>query len=131
MPAMTDWVAAVLIVTGALFMFIAALGLVRMPDLLTRMHATTKAAVFGVGLVLVGVCVHFATAMVLARAVAIVFFVLLTAPVAAHAIARAGYFIGVPLWKGTVRDDMKDRYDADTHHLASGEPPPGDAGPDG
>ncbi|MFO7639789.1 MAG: monovalent cation/H(+) antiporter subunit G [Candidatus Competibacteraceae bacterium] len=116
---MIDLLAGLLLLVGALFMFIAALGLVRMPDLMTRMHATTKAGVLGAGLMLLGVAVYFSEADVLARAVAIILFTMLTAPVAAHAIGRAGYFVGVPFWEGTVKDELKDRYDPDTHILAS------------
>jgi multicomponent Na+:H+ antiporter subunit G len=116
---MIDLLAGLLLLVGALFMFIAALGLVRMPDLMTRMHATTKSGVLGAGLMLLGVAVYFADAGVLARALAIIIFTMLTAPVAAHAIGRAGYFVGVPFWEGTVKDELKDRYDPDTHILAS------------
>jgi multicomponent Na+:H+ antiporter subunit G len=118
---MIDLLAGLLLLVGALFMFIAALGLVRMPDLMTRMHATTKSGVLGAGLMLLGVAVYFADAGVLARALAIIIFTMLTAPVAAHAIGRAGYFVGVPFWEGTVKDELKDRYDPDTHILASPE----------
>ena len=47
----------------------------------------------------------------------LILFILLTAPVAAHAIGRAGYFVGVPLWDKMLKDDLKDRYDPDTHIL--------------
>jgi multicomponent Na+:H+ antiporter subunit G len=118
---MIDLLAGLLLLVGTLFMFIAALGLVRMPDLMTRMHATTKSGVLGAGLMLLGVALYFADAGVLARALAIIIFTMLTAPVAAHAIGRAGYFVGVPFWEGTVKDELKDHYDPDTHILASPE----------
>lgn len=118
---MIELLAGLLLLVGALFMFIAALGAVRMPDLMTRMHATTKSGVLGAGLMLLGVALYLAEAGVLARALAIIIFTMLTAPVAAHAIGRAGYFVGVPFWEGTVKDDLKDRYDPDTHILASPE----------
>jgi multicomponent Na+:H+ antiporter subunit G len=70
-----------------------------MPDLLTRMHATTKAGALGAGLIMLAVAVHFAEAAVVARAVGVILFIMLTAPVAAHAIGRAGYFVGVPFWE--------------------------------
>ncbi|MDD3516923.1 MAG: monovalent cation/H(+) antiporter subunit G [Chromatiales bacterium] len=109
-----QWAAALLLLVGAIFMFIAALGVLRMPDLLTRMHATTKAGVLGAGLMLAGVALFYWELAVTVRAAAIVGFTMLTAPVAAHVIGRAGYFTGVPLWKGTVRDELKDRYGQDS-----------------
>ncbi len=117
---MIDLLVGVLLITGAGFMLVAALGVWRMPDLLTRMHATTKAGVLGAGLILLGVAIHFFDTTVTVRVVAIVGFVMLTAPIAAHAIGRAGYFIGVPLWEGTIKDELKGRYDEAQHTLSSG-----------
>ena len=114
-----ELIASVLLMLGGGLMLIAAVGLYRLPDLLTRMHATTKAGALGAALIIAGVAVHFADASVTARAAAIIVFIVLTAPVAAHVIGRAGYFVGVPLWEGTIRDDLKDRYDPDTHILHS------------
>lgn len=125
---MTDVLASLLLVLGAAFMLVAALGVWRMPDLMTRMHATTKAGILGAGLMLLGVAVVFAEIAVWARVAAIIAFVVLTAPVAAPAIGRASYFVGVPLWSKTLKDECRGRYDAKTHTLASGtgdEPPGG------
>ena len=97
---------ALLLVSGALFMLLAAVGLVRLPDLYTRMSATSKAATLGVSLILLGAAVHFGTAAVAGRAVVIVTFLFLTAPLAAHAIGRAGYRRRSPLWEGTVADEL-------------------------
>ncbi len=55
------------------------------------------------------------------RAVLIVIFVYLTAPVAAHVIARAAYMVGVPLWERSVADELADKYDPDTQQLRSYE----------
>jgi multicomponent Na+:H+ antiporter subunit G len=96
----------VLLVFGAAFMLLAGVGLVRLPDLYLRMSATSKAATLGASLVLLGAALHFGTPAVAGRAAVIVAFVFLTAPVAAHAIGRAGYRRGSPLWEGTVADDL-------------------------
>lgn len=98
--------AALLLVSGALFMLLAGVGLVRLPDLYTRMSATSKAATLGASLVLLGAAVHFGTAAAAGRAVVIVAFLFLTAPLAAHAIGRAGYRRGSPLWTGTIEDEL-------------------------
>ena len=115
----SDWVAALFLLAGALFMLLAGLGALRMPDLLMRMHATTKAGALGSGLIMIAVAAHFWEAGVTARALAATLFIMLTSPVAAHVIARAGYFTGVPMWSRIVRDELKGKYDADTHTLAS------------
>lgn len=106
---MSDWIAAILLVLGSAFMLIAAVGVVRFPDLIIRMHAATKAGGPGVGLVVIAVAVHFAEAQVTTRAALVAVFLLLTAPVAAHLIARAAYLTGVPLWSGTTLDEMRRR----------------------
>ncbi|MDT0501992.1 MULTISPECIES: monovalent cation/H(+) antiporter subunit G [unclassified Halomonas] len=117
---MTDIVGEGLVLVGALFMLLAALGVVRLPDLLTRMHATTKAATLGVSLVMLAVALHFAQVAVVARAFAVILFIMMTAPVAAHVIGRAGYFVGTKLWEGTLKDELKPNYDPLTHELRSG-----------
>ncbi|QFT86037.1 Na(+)/H(+) antiporter subunit G [Halomonas sp. THAF12] len=125
---MTEVLTAAGLLTGSTFMLLAALGVVRLPDLLTRLHATTKAATLGVSLIMLSVAVHFAETAVVARALGIILFLMLTAPVAAHIIGRAGYFVGARLWDGTVKDELRPHYDPLTHRLRSGreeddEPP--------
>lgn len=102
---MSDMIVSILIVLGGGFAAVAGLGLLRLPDVLVRMHATTKAGTLGVGLIVLGVSVHFASSLVLAKALLIIVFLFLTAPVGAHLIARAAYRRGIPLWKKTRRDD--------------------------
>lgn len=99
-------VVAALLTAGAVFMLLAALGLWRLPDLLLRMSATSKAATLGASLMLLGAAAHFGTGAVAGRAIVIVAFLFLTAPVAAHAIGRAGYRRGSPLWEGMIADEL-------------------------
>jgi multicomponent Na+:H+ antiporter subunit G len=106
---------------GALFILLAAVGFVRMPDFYLRVSVTTKAATLGIGLVLGGAALYFADMAVVTRVFAIILFLLLTAPVAAHMIGRTSYFIGIRLWKKSVMDDLKGQYRKDTHELMSGE----------
>jgi multicomponent Na+:H+ antiporter subunit G len=117
---MTDIIVSILLLTGASFMLLAAVGIVRLPDLPTRMHASTKAGAMGAMFTMAGVAFFFADGVVFARAFAIVVFILITSPIAAHVIGRAGYFIGTPLWSGTVKDELRDNYDSQTHNLKSG-----------
>ncbi len=121
---MTNVIAAVLIVGGTLFMFVAAVGLLRLPDLYTRMHAVTKAGTLGVGLVLVAAAVAFGEVSVTARALVALLFVFLTAPVSAHMIGRAGYLGNVRLWEATAFDDWGTGYE---ELRREGEEPPTEA----
>ncbi|KPQ29469.1 MAG: multicomponent Na+:H+ antiporter subunit G [Marinobacter excellens HL-55] len=122
---MSELIVSILLLTGAGFMILAAVGILRLPDLPTRMHASTKAGAMGAMMTMAGVAMHFADVVVFTRAFAIVIFILITAPIAAHVIGRAGYFLGTPLWEGTIKDELKDNYDERTHSLYSGfEPAP-------
>ncbi|EKO3555913.1 monovalent cation/H(+) antiporter subunit G [Vibrio metschnikovii] len=129
---MTDLIIAILILTGSFLMLLAGIGINRMPDLLTRMHATTKAGALGVGLMVVAFAVvNWGDMAFVVRALAVVVFVILTAPIAAHVLARASYFVGVPQWDGVVKDVIKERYDLETHELASRHLPVKEAEPAG
>lgn len=97
--------AGALMLLGTSFMLIAAIGLLRLPDLYTRMHAVTKAGTLGVGFLLVSAAVSFGEVSVATRAVVALLFVLFTAPVSAHLIGRAGYLGNVPLWEQTSFDN--------------------------
>lgn len=117
----SDLLAAVFLLAGCLFMLVAALGVFRMPDLLTRMHATTKSGVLGAGLIMCAVMLFFGESSVTLKALAVMAFTTLTSPIAAHTIGRAGYFIGVPLWEKTLKDELQGRYDEQSHTLRSEE----------
>ncbi|MGB1836107.1 MAG: monovalent cation/H(+) antiporter subunit G [Marinobacter adhaerens] len=117
---MSEIFVSILLLAGASFMVLAAIGIVRLPDLPTRMHASTKAGAMGAILTMAGVALHFSDSAVAARAIAFIVFILLTAPIAAHVIGRAGYFTGISLWSGTTKDELRERYDPDTHKLYSG-----------
>src|SRR3954454_18807558 len=106
---MSERISAVLLVVGALFMLLAGLGVLRLPDLFMRLQAATKASTLGVGCLLLGAAVHFQELGVTTRAVLVIAFFFLTAPVGAHVIARAAYAVGVPLWEGTITDALRDR----------------------
>jgi multicomponent Na+:H+ antiporter subunit G len=104
---MTDVLTAILWVLGSGFALLAAVGVVRMPDVFTRMQASTKASTLGLGCLLLGAALQFGDFGSVIRVVSIGAFVLLTTPVSAHVIARAAYFANVPLWEGTVIDERR------------------------
>jgi multicomponent Na+:H+ antiporter subunit G len=100
-------VAMALLLFGTLFMLVASLGVLRMPDLYTRMSASAKASTFGIGMILVAALVWFPDAATKAVAVVAIAFMFLSNPVGAHMIGRAAYLVGVPLWEGTIVDEMR------------------------
>lgn len=108
---MTSYWTAALLLAGALFMLLAAIGLLRLPDLFTRMSATSKAAGLGSSLSLLAVAVHFNELDVTTRAIAAIVFIFMTIPVAAHMIGRAGYLSQVAISSRTVKDELDGMYD--------------------
>lgn len=103
-------VSGAFLVIGTVFTVLAAVGIVRMPDLFTRIQTATKASTLGVACVMLAAAVHFGDLGTVARAVLVIAFLFLTAPVAAHAIGRAGYFHGVPLWQRSDTDELREHY---------------------
>ncbi|KHE91724.1 Na(+)/H(+) antiporter subunit G [Candidatus Brocadiaceae bacterium S225] len=115
-----EWICAILLVSGALFMFVGALGVVRLPDLFTRMHAATKSASFGSVLMLCAVAVYFGEVWIIFETLLVIFFIFLTTPVGTHMIGRVGYLLGTPLWQGTVINELQGRYNMRKRVLESG-----------
>jgi multicomponent Na+:H+ antiporter subunit G len=110
-----------LLLIGAFFIFVAALGVLRLPDLFMRLHANTKSATLGVGCIMLGTAIYFGEISVTTRSLAVIAFLFITAPVGAHLLARAAYFSGIPLWEETISDDLRGHYDLKTHELHSEE----------
>jgi multicomponent Na+:H+ antiporter subunit G len=103
---MFEFLIAGLLTIGALFAVIAAVGILRMPDFYMRISATTKASTLGATFILAATAMYFDDAGVTGKIIAIIAFVILTTPVAAHMIGRAAHRSGVLLWKESVRDDL-------------------------
>jgi multicomponent Na+:H+ antiporter subunit G len=103
----TDIATAILWLAGAAFALLAAIGVLRMPDVFTRMQASTKASTLGLGCLLLGAALQMGDLASFIRAASICAFILLTTPVAGHVIARASYFADVPLWSGTLLDERE------------------------
>jgi multicomponent Na+:H+ antiporter subunit G len=99
---------AALLLVGTLFMLVAALGVARMPDLFSRMQASAKAGTLGIACVVAAVGAHFAELGVSIRALVVVLVLVVTSPVSAQAIGWVAYRMGVPLWHGTRREDLRD-----------------------
>ncbi|MAA99825.1 MAG: Na+/H+ antiporter subunit G [Stappia sp.] len=96
----------IVLVIGSLFSLIAAIGLLRLKDVYMRMHAGSKAGTLGSGLMLIALAVHAHQIDVITRAIAGVVFFLLTAPVAAHLLAKAALEVGYRPCADTKIDEM-------------------------
>ncbi len=102
---MIQWLSGGLFIAGATFALLAGVGVVRMPDVFTRMQASTKASTLGLGCLLAGVALRNPELAFVVRAASIGAFMLLTTAVAAHVIARAAARSGAPIWPGTLVDE--------------------------
>jgi multicomponent Na+:H+ antiporter subunit G len=105
---MSAVVASLLLIIGSLFCLVAAVGMLRLPDTLIRMHAATKAGTLGAGCILAAEAVVADELGTTMKAVAVIVFLLLTMPVAAHLISRAAYHRGIRLFDKTWFDDLRD-----------------------
>lgn len=104
---MINIIAGLLLITGAFFALVATVGLIRLPDVYSRMHAASKAGTVGSGLMMIALAFTAGDTGTAIRALAGVVFFLLTAPIAAHLLARAAYKVGYQLWTGSVVDEMQ------------------------
>ncbi|KAF0239276.1 MAG: multicomponent Na+H+ antiporter subunit [Prolixibacteraceae bacterium] len=86
---MNKIIISVFILLGSFFILVAAIGILRFKDLYGRLHATTKATSFGLLLMLVGVSLFFNIFPVYMKSLLIIIFIFLTAPLAAHSIAKS------------------------------------------
>lgn len=91
MSTLVDVLAAACLLSGAMLSLAAGLGLLRFPDLLSRMHAATKPQVLGLLLILIGTALRLGTVVDITTLVLVGAFQLATAPVAAHMVGRAAY----------------------------------------
>jgi multicomponent Na+:H+ antiporter subunit G len=105
---MMDFATGILWIVGSSFAFLAALGVLRMPDVFTRMQASTKASTLGLGCLLIGAALQLGDLASILRLVSIGAFTLLTTPVSAHVIARGSYRADIALWDGTVLDERRE-----------------------
>nr|WP_263315139.1 monovalent cation/H(+) antiporter subunit G [Mammaliicoccus sp. Marseille-Q6498] len=103
-------ISVIMMVIGAFFSLFAALGILRLPDVFSRAHASGKASTLGVMLILTGVLIyfigkdgHFNVQLLLG-----IIFIFITGPLAGHLVSRSAYYMGVRPSERTVRDDLKD-----------------------
>lgn len=102
-----DVVSVVLILLGTLLTLIAAIGLVRFPEVLSRMHVATKPQILGLLFILFGLALRLRSLLVLGLLVLVGLFQLFTAPVAAHMVGRASYRTRLISSKHLVVDELE------------------------
>ncbi len=122
---MVDILAGLLILIGTFFTVVGSIGLIRFPDVLCRMHATTKTTTLGAGTILLAATLKYGHSPIGLKSLLAVAFLFLTAPVGAHMIARAAYRARTPLaTQRMVADELKEVADRNAYlfELDEGRP---------
>jgi multicomponent Na+:H+ antiporter subunit G len=96
---------AIAIALGVFFMFLSSVGVLRLPDFYSRLHAPTKAATLGLFFLFIAVAIGVPEKVVVTKALLALIFIAATAPVGAHIMSRAAYRSGVKPGPGTVVDE--------------------------
>lgn len=91
MSSATEFIVSALILLGAVFALLGSVGLARLPDFFTRLHGPTKATTLGVGAMVLASAIYFTATQpgFSLHEIAVMVFLFITAPVAAHLLAKA------------------------------------------
>ncbi|KGP73117.1 monovalent cation/H(+) antiporter subunit G [Pontibacillus yanchengensis] len=102
-----DIVIMLFLLSGTFFIISSSIGILRFPDVYTRLHAATKGATLGVAGIMIGsfLFMYIENGIVSGKLILGIIFVLITAPVSGHMISRAAYRSGVRLWDKSIKDD--------------------------
>lgn len=103
---MIEWIVFIFLIVGALFVLISAIGILRLPDLYMRMHATTKTTSMGITLILLATMMAFPNITNILKGLLVIIFIFLTSPLGAHMIGKAGLIRKIEKWHKNVRDDF-------------------------
>ncbi len=114
---MNEIIIIALLLVGSLAIFVAAVGLLRMPDVYLRISSTTIAATFGVASILLAVALHFEDLGYALHVFGVIIFLILSVPVGSHMLGIAAYIAELPMWKGTSVDQLKNRIDIETGNV--------------
>ncbi len=86
-----EWAGNALLLVGSLAVLVGGIGILRMPDVYTRLHAASVTDTLGAGAVLLGLCLHAEPGIHLAKLLLILLFLWMTSPVSSHVLAKAAY----------------------------------------
>lgn len=120
--SLLDWVASICFILGCSLNLIAAIGALRFPDLLARMHAATKPQVLGLMLMMIGLAASLGSSQLAWKLLIVVLFQFMTAPVSAHMVGRSGYRTGKVHEELLVVDEFTE--DLDRARTIAENPPP-------
>ncbi len=106
MDSISEITGAIIVLAGSVFLFLASVGLLRMPDFYTRIQAGTKASTLGTIMVFIGLA--FLVPGWIGKLIVLILFVLITNPISSHVLARAAHYIKIPLAGVSVADKLEE-----------------------
>lgn len=106
-PKMTEFLTSILILSGALLILTAAIGVLRLPDVLCRAHAVAKALTLGIFLLLLGLWVHQGERHTALKILLAIFFQIVTIPVGSHLIGLLAFQKDISRWRHRPIDDHR------------------------
>ena len=112
-PTLLDVLGWVLLVTGSLFVITGGIGMLRLPDFYTRIHAAGLTDTVGAWLILIGLCCQAGLSLVTVKLGILLFFLVATSPLASHALAKAAYLRGLDPLQGRELVDLDQVDDLD------------------
>jgi multicomponent Na+:H+ antiporter subunit G len=112
MAVLADVLSWVCLIAGAVFACIGGIGMVRLPDLFSRMHAAGITDTLGAGLILVGLMFQAGISPVTIKLMLILVFILYTSPTATHALAQAALSAGLKPRLGDTSDESPTKDDS-------------------
>ena len=98
LAVITEWLSLLLMLAGTLTCIVSGIGVLRLPDFYTRLHASGITDTLGAGLVFVGLALHFGFSLATLKVALVLFFLLFTSPTATHALAKAARHNGLAPW---------------------------------
>ncbi len=104
--AALDYIAAVLLAVGLVFMLFGAIGIARLPDCYSKMHASSKCTTLGLTGMLLAACLHLGDTVIVSKALVTIVFTFVAMPIGSHLLAKAAHHVGAPLWNRTVADEL-------------------------
>jgi multicomponent Na+:H+ antiporter subunit G len=116
-----DVIAISFMIFGLFFMVVAAIGLVRLPDLYHRMHASTKGVTLGIAGIMIATACATAqvpgvnTVRIITTLILVILFQFIANPVGAHLLAKAAHLDDCPIWKGNLSDELEEDHPTHQH----------------
>ncbi|MFG0293404.1 MAG: monovalent cation/H(+) antiporter subunit G [Phycisphaerales bacterium JB065] len=101
-----DAFAAIALAGGLFFMFVGVLGILRLPDAYSRMHAASKCTTLGLTGMLIAAGLHLWTLDIVAKSIAVIVFTFVATPIGTHLLAKAAHHGKLPLWDRTLSDEL-------------------------